>query len=279
MTRPAIAFAVLMLTQAAATNAADLLLVDNGQPAATIVVAADEPQATNAAEQIRFYIARMSGAELPVVNEKNAADLKGVLLLVGHTKAAAEAGIKVPAGHDPTVRADAFEEEGYILRTKGKRLFIGGNSDGPYKGTLYAAYDLLKQLGCRWYFPGEWGEIVPQHKTLTLEELDIERRPDFPARSIWLSGWIPATKGERELYNLWATRVGMNMERFYPVAGDGFLGGLLPAEEYWETHPEFDVTELVEPGRRNTVTIRVWNDAEIGGLYRRGFFWSPAEGE
>jgi len=25
------------------------------------------------------------------------------------------------------------------------------------------------------------------------------------------------------------------------------------------------------------VAIRVWNDAEIGGLFRRGFLWSPNE--
>jgi hypothetical protein len=38
---------------------------------------------------------------------------------------------------------------------------------------------------------------------------------------------------------------------------------------------ELDVSDLIEPGKPNTVAIRVWNDAEIGGLYRRGFFWSP----
>ena len=39
----------------------------------------------------------------------------------------------------------------------------------------------------------------------------------------------------------------------------------------------FDVTKLIKPGQKNTITIRVWNKAEIGGLYRRGFFWSPKE--
>ena len=37
---------------------------------------------------------------------------------------------------------------------------------------------------------------------------------------------------------------------------------------------ELAVTRLVRPGK-NTVAIRVWNDAEIGGLLNRGFFWSP----
>ena len=40
---------------------------------------------------------------------------------------------------------------------------------------------------------------------------------------------------------------------------------------------ELDVTDLIEPGRKNTIAIRVLNPADIGGLFRRGFFWSPKE--
>jgi len=38
---------------------------------------------------------------------------------------------------------------------------------------------------------------------------------------------------------------------------------------------DLDVTKLVRPGQKNTIAIRVWNNTDIGGLYRRGFFWSP----
>ncbi len=30
---------------------------------------------------------------------------------------------------------------------------VAGNNDGPYKGSIFAAYALLEKLGCRWYFP------------------------------------------------------------------------------------------------------------------------------
>jgi hypothetical protein len=40
---------------------------------------------------------------------------------------------------------------------------------------------------------------------------------------------------------------------------------------------EVDATGLVKPGE-NVITVRVWNNAEIGGLYRRGFLWAPKEG-
>jgi hypothetical protein len=41
---------------------------------------------------------------------------------------------------------------------------------------------------------------------------------------------------------------------------------------------KLDATELVKPGQ-NVVTGRVLNNAEIGGLHRRGFLWAPGEGD
>jgi hypothetical protein len=37
---------------------------------------------------------------------------------------------------------------------------------------------------------------------------------------------------------------------------------------------DFDVTPLVKPGK-NMVAIRIHNSTDLGGLYRRGFLWSP----
>ena len=39
---------------------------------------------------------------------------------------------------------------------------------------------------------------------------------------------------------------------------------------------DVDVTGKVKAGP-NTIAIRVWNSAEIGGLYRRGFLWAPKQ--
>ena len=43
----------------------------------------------------------------------------------------------------------------------------------------------------------------------------------------------------------------------------------------WCMPVDLDVAHLLKPGQRNMVAIRVWNNAEIGGLYRRGFIYSP----
>lgn len=223
-------------------GAADLTIVEHGQARAVIVVAANEPKAAKAAQELQKYIEQMSGASLPIIEEGQPVN-QPVTILVGHTEAAAKLKVMIPAGYDPNIRSDAFEEEGYVLKTVGNVIVVGGNSDAMYQGTIYAAYALLEKLGCRFYFPGEWGEVVPKQATIQVPDLDETVRPDFSQRSIWLSGWVRTTREESDIYyNDWSLKVGFNINRgkdMYPAAGDGFLAGLLPPSEFAETHPEY----------------------------------------
>ena len=58
---------------------------------------------------------------------------------------------------------------------------------------------------------------------------------------------------------------------------NGAYAGHRPHALWWNSPHELDldVGELVEPGRINTIAVRVHNDAEVGGLYRRGFLYAP----
>lgn len=60
---------------------------------------------------------------------------------------------------------------------------------------------------------------------------------------------------------------------------NGEYAGHKPYAMWWMGNHDFDldVTKLVRPGENNSLVIRVWNKAETGGLYRRGFLWSPNE--
>ena len=233
----AVAFAARSLT------AEPLTLVEEGQPRAAIVVAADEPHVQKAAEEIRKYIEKMTGAVLDIHEEGSTpAESQGIRIYVGHTVTAKEAGVEIPSGFNPAIFDDAFEEEGLTLQTKDGNIFIGGNADGPYRGTVYAAYAFLEKLGCRWYFPGEWGEIIPKRVTLTVPHLDVTSRPDFALRHIsGGGGWQKITQEERAEYREWESKVRFNVPQgeMYPMVGDGFLGCLLPATNYWSTHPEY----------------------------------------
>jgi hypothetical protein len=235
--------ATLTLALASSLNAADITIVADGKPNAVIVTAA-ETNAVQAAAEIQSYIEKMSGARLPIMSEAEAGKSGlPVTIAVGHTALAAKKGVRIPAGFkevagDPS----AFEEEGFAIRAKGDTVILGGNSDGHYQGTFYAAYEFLERLGCRFYFPGEWGEVVPEKKTVTFPETDLVSRPDFAIRGISPGGWIPVSAKESALYSNWGKKVkfSYNPERgdhFYPGVGDGFLAYLVPPKEFQSNNP------------------------------------------
>ncbi len=231
--------AVISLAVAVVSAKADsLTIVENGVPRAAIVVAANEPQAEKAAIEIQKYIEKMSGAKLPIFKEGEAITAP-VSILVGHTVAATSLGVTIPSGFNPAIRPEAFEEEAFVIKTTGTNLIIGGNSDGPYQGTLYAGYEFLERLGCRWYFPGEWGEVIPEKTTVTIPETDLRSKPDFALRNVNLGGWFPSSAEEGKAYADWETKIKFTPsgKSFYPLVGDGFLAYLVPPKEFQESDP------------------------------------------
>ncbi len=212
-------------------QAQQLTLVENGRALSAIVVeqAPEKPPAgtkpdpkeahpyeryealvLEPARDIQDALRKMSGAEVPLITE--GAPLPGgvkVLINVGRTAAARKAGVKFISGCDFSPRPDAFEEEGYVLHSTGGNIYIVGNQDGFYAGTAYGCYAFLERLGCRWYFPGAWGEVIPSRTTVEVGELNVESRPDFAVRSIWISGWTPTTPAEQREFERWMLKVGL----------------------------------------------------------------------
>lgn len=232
---------ILLIAVAHRALPAALTIVQDGAARATIVIAKDEEHARITGSALQTYIEKMSGARLPIVVEGQGHE-QPISIYVGHTTAAAAQAIAIPSGFNAAVYDDAFEEEGYVIKTKGDAIFIGGNADGPYAGNMYGGYAFLEKLGCRFYFPGDWGEVIPEQKTITVPELDVESRPDFALRYIGLNpGWVPMPGDEMGLYTDWRVKVGMTVRHasLYPLVGDGFLGVLLPPADHWEAHPEY----------------------------------------
>ena len=50
------------------------------------------------------------------------------------------------------------------------------------RGSFNAVCGFLRDLGVRWYMPGDLGEIVPHLKSIRLPKVDRTVRPDFPMR-------------------------------------------------------------------------------------------------
>lgn len=209
------------------------VLARDGRPAATIVIATNAPKSVRfAARELQAFVERLSGARLPLTNA--AAALSGPLVLVGRSPLTDALRADIPAGF-----TRALKEEGYLVRATPDTLILAGNDGGPvlkedpadplsfpsvYKGTLFAVYDLLEQCGCRWYYPGAIGELVPSARTLAVPVQDRVNRPAFPVRGFWY-GLPAARRADADIKRdmaLWMLR-----NRFLPYgsilpsAGDG----------------------------------------------------------
>ena len=150
-----------------AEPAAVTVLVKDGVPAASIVIAADAGADVKlAAKELVEHLRLMSGAELPVVNDPVQA--QGVPIYLGRDlpQAAMPAtNLTDPASFRVEVRPDG--------------IALVGKTD---EGTLFAAYELLEQLGVRWFNPGELGRVVPQHKTVSIAHQATTQNPGFGGR-------------------------------------------------------------------------------------------------
>jgi len=65
----------------------------------------------------------------------------------------------------------------------GGRVTLEGDSP---RGLLFAVYDTLAELGCRWPYPGPEGARIPQRKTLRLPVGTVRKEPGFPGRCLTL---------------------------------------------------------------------------------------------
>ena len=212
------------------TTRADVTLVDKGAPRATIVLAPEaSDQAREAADLLRSYVKRISGGTLHVAETDDPVD--SARILVGHSKSIAGLGIDVPSGYTNDVN-----EEGYVIKTVGNDLILAGNEDRDYRGTVFAVYDLLDQLGCRWYFPGEYGEVIPTLDTVVVPDMDRTERPDFRYRNISYAGWMPISSDDAKRMQTWRDRNRCSRV-FVSMPGDGSVSRLAPPDEYFDEHP------------------------------------------
>lgn len=234
---------ILMLTlvtlMLAGGACAALTLVKDGRPQAVIVTAAQpSASAKRAAAELQHFIERMSGAKLPIQTDATVQPPGGALLLVG--RSTLTQGVPIPSGDDPE-----HTREGFVLKTRGNSLILAGNEEGDYRGTEYAVYELLERLGCRWYFPGAFGEVIPQMPTITVPDLNGTQTPSFVVRNIWTSGWADIT-GELDQFLL--RNKGTVRDGKFAFPGDGTIQKLAPLAKYARDYP--DIYAMDRSGKR-----------------------------
>ncbi|MEI6422554.1 MAG: DUF4838 domain-containing protein, partial [Lentisphaerota bacterium] len=141
-----------------------------------------------AVEEIQTYIEKISGAKLQIVNLKKDDKIPDTPAILFGSELAAKAGF----GKE----IQKLGKDGIFLKTDGNKLILSGRRA---RGTLYAAYDFLESLGCRWVMPGEFGELLPSAKTITAN-VDKAENPSHVQRYWW------CTSGYGKDYPRWTLR-------------------------------------------------------------------------
>lgn len=177
---------ILLVSLSFAASTQGITLVRDGKPE-SVIVTANNPTVVQheAAKELQYHIRKMSGALLPIATEDQARNTDKTLILVGQSSLLTESGIDT----------SKLDPETFIVKTGKNVLVLAGDDTGSQKrnepfystdfrsGTLFAVYDFLHdELGCRWVWPGETGEVIPQQTTIEVSDLDVQETPTMMMR-------------------------------------------------------------------------------------------------
>lgn len=278
---------LLVSTFSAGTHAAEaIVLAERGQAKAVIVVPPDPaPSVTFAAEELKHYLDRVTGAPFIVTDRKPAS---GPAIVLGDTSYTRQAGI----------RPDTFDRDEFIIATKKGTVYIAGRDskekkadilrilrDKPEahepvgsayaqsmgyrwdfeKATLYGAYAFLEKLGVRWFFPGPLGEVVPKRGDLRFAlDKDYQKKPHYLLRhtgTYWHGKSEHGPYGRRPAYSQaeydalkWTNKRHLLWELRMGGLGKWMAVNHRPPRLKWrqrfgKSHPEYFA--LLKDGKRN----------------------------
>lgn len=218
------------------------VIVKDGRSFVTIVVGSGASKRVKfAAEELREYLKKISGADIPIRTDKE--KISGAMIHIGANSYVKSSGMST----------DQLKPDGFTIKTNGEDLVLLGSDDN---GTQFAVYYFLEEYcGVRWFWPGETGEYVPKKEIISLEDICVEEEPDFEWRDMGLflfrqqrleMSWYQAmglTRWYQEMgekhhrdIELWAKR---NKLGGLKVFFDHSWGFIIPPEVYGETHPEY----------------------------------------
>jgi len=203
-----------------------------------IFLARDHPTARLAAEELQTYLRRISDRSLPIIEV-------------------------APGGESPCIET-LYEEgksDGFVRQVSADRIRLIGRSP---RGLLCAVYDLLEELGCRWYYPGEQGERAPRQSVVGLPPGVKDEEPFLRSRGLILgheqylkeaSAWID-----------WAGKNRLNYVFFHPFPPRSWGGRY---EKAWHRIRREITPQL---GRRG-MAIEYGGHLLTDLLPRRTFLW------
>jgi len=224
-----------------------------------VVLPGASPTARFAADELRAFLEMALGKKITVANEAGA----GCNIFVGFSEKARAQGLS----------PEKLSRDGYYIKSVGSDIYIAGRDDakedpgrtvrqGGYwsfeyeRATLFGVYDFLERFaGCRFYFPGELGTVVPAKTSIAIPQIDIVEKPDNLRR--WYLGWYDGeyfegdAKARNEIkhpqknLNMMRLRVGTTLMNCCHGIANGF--DLL--NRFGSSHPEY--FQMKEDGARD----------------------------
>lgn len=156
-----------------------------------------------AANDLKYYLGKMSGADFKIVPESKVGAAKNVIY-VGQTAFANKAKIDF----------NKLTPETWVIKNAGKNLILSG---GKPVGSFYAVWQLLNRFGC--YSLTHDQDAVPELKNLKINIADEQKKPAFDGRMVWdgYGGSMLKNKPHKAFvknYLLWKLRNGINGNQY-----------------------------------------------------------------
>ena len=209
-----------------------------------------------AALELQHFLRRMTARPADFAAVDDGQTPAGDLLLVGGADSNSLTRSLAPSLGVDAGSVRRLGPEGYLLKstvTNGRRVTLVAG--GGRVGTLYAAYDLLYRLGCRWFAPGDLHQEVPHVEALV--DLEASERPDYETRGF--HAWEDRADPDfllwmaRNRLNYWCVeqsnrpllrKLGIRMSGGAHTDQTHFLD---PGTEYPYNHPRFENDEAKPP--------------------------------
>ncbi|MGD7707022.1 DUF4838 domain-containing protein [Microlunatus sp. Y2014] len=148
-------------TSRPAFGADNVVLVDQGQPRASVLLPASPTTEEQwAADKIIEHLREITGATLPL------GDAGPVVIRIGRA---------VDHTFDPDTNP-----ESHRIAISSDRVDVSGPTP---LGTQHAAYELIRSWGVRWFLPGEFGQYHPQTDTLDVQPATTQVDPPIDFRT------------------------------------------------------------------------------------------------
>lgn len=211
---------LVLLSQMLSCSSDTTVLVENGKSGYAIVVSAQADSFNlKAAHELQKYIRQISRVTLPIITDEDKPS--GHEIILGNSERLSEYGL-----HE---KIAALDEDGFIIKTIGKKLIIAGGKD---KGTLYGVYTFLEDyLGCRKYSSKVF--FIPEHAVIKLSPVDTIMKPAFSFRELHFADPI-----RDEEYRNWHKLDAKKGKDEWGLFVHTFQT-LVPPEKYFRDHPEY----------------------------------------